>query len=271
MIKRILTAVIGIPLLIYIINSGGIIFFISLMIVSSVGLWEYSKSVNKNKQIKINYILEISLGIFLLCIFNYKSEWVVPGVVFSFMMIFVYEIIKGKADILQGIFSFFGIMYIPILFGHILLFQTLRHGMLILWLVFIICFSTDTFAYLIGIRFGKHKLCPNISPKKSVEGAIAGTIGSVIMSLTYGYLLNFFNLLDFSLYYYFILAFITSILSQFGDLTASLIKRYFGVKDFGNILPGHGGVLDRFDSIIFAAPIVYYFTLYSLNGVITWG
>lgn len=262
MFKRILTALLGIPLLIFIVNKGGLYLFLALLIICSIGLWEYCKSVNTDESIKINPVLEIFLGIFLLFIFQFKIDLLVPGIIISFMIIFIHDILQNKINILQGIYAFFGLVYIPLLLGHIALFHKLISGNNILWLVFIICFSTDTFAYIIGINFGKHKLCPLISPKKSVEGAIGGIVGSMILTVIYGYFMNHYHLLDFPMSYYIVISFITSILSQFGDLTASLIKRTFKVKDFGNILPGHGGVLDRFDSIIFATPLVYYFTLY---------
>lgn len=267
MVKRVLTALIGIPLLIFIINSGGIIFFVSLSVVTLIGLWEFIQCVNKSQSIKINYILELLLGGLLLLAFYFNME-LLPLIIFLFIAISIYEIILGHRDILSGIYSIFGLMYIPLLLGHLLLFDGISKGIWFLWLVFIISFSTDTFAYFVGISFGKHKLSPIISPKKSIEGSIGGIVGSVIVTMIYGYFLNKYNSFDIPLYYFAIIAFITSIISQFGDLTASLIKRSFGVKDFGNLLPGHGGILDRFDSIIFAAPTVYYIVVYSLKGVI---
>lgn len=268
MIKRVLTAILGIPLLYFVISYGGVIFFISLLMLISMGLWEYSKSVNNSDTITINYILEIILGIGILFVFNYNSQLIILGIIACFVIIFMYEILNQNLNVLQGIYAFFGIMYIPLFLGHMLLIQSMEKGTLILWMVFIISFSTDTTAYLIGMPFGKHKLCPLISPKKSVEGAVAGVLGSIVITGLYGYIMNHFQLLDFPIYFYLILALIGSIVSQFGDLTASLIKRNFGVKDFGNLLPGHGGVLDRFDSIIFATPLVYYFTQLFINGVI---
>ncbi|MPW25842.1 phosphatidate cytidylyltransferase [Alkalibaculum sp. M08DMB] len=262
MFKRVITALLGIPLIIYIIHIGGLLLFSALLAICSIGLLEYCKSVNTDENINISYYLEIALGIMLLFIFNFYESLIVAGLFLCFIVIFIYEIIKGKANVLQGIYALFGIIYVPFLLGHISLFRNFENGSFLILLVFIICFSTDTFAYIIGINFGKHKLCPLISPKKSIEGAIGGIVGSLIITSIYGYLMNKYNLLEFQPIYYIVLSFWASILSQFGDLTASLIKRNFNVKDFGNILPGHGGVLDRFDSIIFATPLVYYFTLY---------
>lgn len=265
MIKRVLTAVLGIPLLIIIINQGGLLLFVALSTICSIGIWEYCKSINRDKEIKINTTLEIVLGLLLLYILKYQEALIIPGITVSFITIFVHEIIQSKVNIIQGIYAFFGLIYIPFLLGHIFLFQNFDNGKFVLALIFIICFSTDTFAYIVGINFGKHKLCPLISPNKSVEGAIGGIIASVVITLIYGYFMMKLELLYFNWSYYIILSLFTSVIAQFGDLTASMIKRTFEVKDFGNILPGHGGVLDRFDSIIFATPVIYYITAYYIS------
>ena len=122
----------------------------------------------------------------------------------------------------------------------------------LLWIVFLISWGTDTFAYLFGIIFGKHKLCPSISPKKTIEGALGGIFGSLI-------LLNLFNyfVLKNNIVFVTLSGIILSIVAQIGDLFASKIKREMGIKDFSNIIKGHGGFLDRFDSIIFVTPLVY--------------
>jgi phosphatidate cytidylyltransferase len=125
------------------------------------------------------------------------------------------------------------------------------------WLVYIIAFGTDTFAYFTGKFFGKNKLYPEVSPNKTVEGAIGGIIGSTILSLIY------FNYLSINKYFYIIIFSVSaSVFSMAGDLTASKIKREYKIKDFGNLLPGHGGIMDRFDSVLFVAPTVYYFILH---------
>ena len=119
-------------------------------------------------------------------------------------------------------------------------------------------FLSDAFAYFVGIRFGKHKLCPNISPKKSIEGAIGGLVGTAIVFLIYAVVLN--NYYNFDIQYFQIILFglVASLFAQIGDLVASSIKRFVGEKDFGSCFPGHGGVLDRIDSVLFVAPIIYY-------------
>ncbi len=133
-------------------------------------------------------------------------------------------------------------------------------------LVVTVCASwaTDAFAYIAGTLFGKTKLSPKISPHKTVEGSLGGVAGSVIVGLLTAYLLNTFTPINFEFYHYAIISLLCGIASQIGDLAASSIKRFCRVKDFGNILPGHGGLLDRFDSVIFTVPMVYAYYLFFL-------
>ncbi len=141
-------------------------------------------------------------------------------------------------------------MFIPLLYAK-------DNGKLLIWYLAIAAWGTDTFSYFFGIRFGKHKLTP-ISPKKSIEGSIGGIVGAVIVSIIYTYIINKTGKMEIS---YIVISAITamlSILSQIGDLAASSIKRYTGIKDFGELIPGHGGMLDRIDSILFIAPFAYF-------------
>ena len=124
----------------------------------------------------------------------------------------------------------------------------------LVWLIVITAFGTDVMAYFSGYIFGKHKLCPKISPKKTIEGSIGGILGSVILSGLFGY----FFMPDI-IVHCLVIGVLGGIVSQFGDLTASIFKRKMGIKDYGNLIPGHGGILDRFDSVLFTGPMVYYY------------
>lgn len=137
---------------------------------------------------------------------------------------------------------------------HVVLTDQLEGYAVMVWLIFLTAFGTDVMAYFTGYAIGKHKLCPGISPKKTIEGAIGGTLGSVILCGAFGYF--FAN--EFFIHCMIIGA-LGGVISQFGDLTASVFKRKMGIKDYGNLIPGHGGVLDRFDSVLFTAPLVYYY------------
>jgi phosphatidate cytidylyltransferase len=125
--------------------------------------------------------------------------------------------------------------------------------------MFILIWTNDTFAYIVGKSIGKHKLFERISPKKTIEGALGGILGSVLVSIIYSYYFIPKYVIHFA-----IIGLIGSILGQIGDLVASMFKRYCEIKDYGKIMPGHGGILDRFDSILFTAPLVYYYVTFML-------
>ena len=127
-----------------------------------------------------------------------------------------------------------------------------------IWLVFLSAFGTDIMAYFTGMAIGKHKLCPNLSPKKSVEGAVGGVVGSIVFCGLFGWLV-----IPDMLTECLIIGALGSVVAQLGDLSASAFKRQMGIKDYGNLIPGHGGILDRFDSVMFTAPLVYYAIAFS--------
>lgn len=140
---------------------------------------------------------------------------------------------------------------------------TFNQGLYFLVLIFFVILFTDTAAYFFGIRYGKHRLCPVISPKKSIEGAIAGGVCAVIAGVIIG------KLIGISLFHSFVLSLIVTVMAQLGDLSESLIKRDAGVKDSGNSLPGHGGFLDRADSYLFSVPVAYYYIKYFILSGLT--
>ena len=146
-----------------------------------------------------------------------------------------------------------GIFYVVFFCYHLALLGMDEFLGLTVWLVVITAFGTDICAYFAGVTMGKHKLCPVISPKKTWEGAIGGILGSMILCLIFGLIF-----MKHAIALCLIVGFLGSIISMFGDLTASIFKRKMGIKDYGNLIPGHGGILDRFDSILFTAPLVYY-------------
>ncbi len=169
-----------------------------------------------------------------------------------FFVMIAYQVISDY-DFIDVIITFFSVIYVAIPISFII--ELSKRPDNFMWLVFLLAIITDIFAYLVGKTFGKNKLIEEISPKKTIEGAIGGVVGCVLTSLLFSkFFLPQVNLLQMIL-----LSIIGSIASQVGDLTASKIKRYCGIKDFSNIIPGHGGILDRLDSILFTATIVYIF------------
>ncbi|MDR3296555.1 MAG: phosphatidate cytidylyltransferase [Clostridiales Family XIII bacterium] len=182
-----------------------------------------------------------------LCLF-----WFVLVIFLSFLYLFKTDVRK----LADGMATLTGIFYVCFFSFHVPLAGQLPQYGLMVWLIFLTAFGTDVMAYFTGRALGKHKLCPAISPKKTVEGAIGGAAGSVILCTLFGYFI-----LPGLLVHCAVIGLLGGVVSQLGDLTASVFKRKLGVKDYGTLIPGHGGVLDRIDSVLFTAPMVYYYAV----------
>lgn len=151
-----------------------------------------------------------------------------------------------------------GYVFAVIYYLSLLFYDVHVNGVLFsLWLIFLCSWGCDTFAYCVGMLFGKHKLAPVLSPKKSIEGAIGGVVGAALLGALYGAVVNQYTVLDNTTLYFAIIGAVGAAISQFGDLVASGNKRQHNIKDYGKLIPGHGGILDRFDSVIFTAPLIY--------------
>jgi phosphatidate cytidylyltransferase len=252
MLVRTLAALALVPLLLFLIYGGMPLYVIEFIIVI-IGLNEFYKAF-KLKDMRsiesIGYIFTIYL--FLKNIFRFSIEYTL---LFSFALFLIGAIfmIYKRCNIIEFAITYFGIIYVAVFLDHIILtVDNFELGKIYVWLIFILAFMTDTCAYFAGYFFGKHKLIPQVSPKKTIEGSIGGILGSTISCVVFGYLF------DLNLVHMIIIGSIGSVVAQVGDLFASSIKRYIGIKDYGKLIPGHGGILDRFDSVIFTAPFVYY-------------
>ena len=156
-------------------------------------------------------------------------------------------------------YSFFLLAFLAAIFGI----EGKVSGKLLIWYVFLSAWGTDTLAYLVGVKFGKTKFS-KVSPNKSIEGCIAGTVGAIVFCLIYTFAINKIGGFEISYLSIGISSLVLSLIGQIGDFSASVIKRYFGVKDFSNMFPGHGGMLDRIDSVMFIAPFAYMMFLFIL-------
>ncbi len=253
LVKRSITGIIGIILLILVVNKGGIYLSTSIFILSLIGLYEFYRAVHN---IGLNPILYIGvLGTLGFYISSLTPKLTINFIFTVVTILLMVHIFAKKTTLGDITITLIGIMYIPFMMFHIYYLDKSTS----IWLIFIISFGTDTFAYIFGNLFGKRKLCPNISPNKTIEGSIGGILGSLVLTLIFAYYMDIKSYLSLS-----ILAIIASISSQMGDLIASKIKRIAKIKDYGKLFPGHGGVLDRFDSIILTAPIIYYYVKYFL-------
>ena len=265
-LKRTLTALIGLPIIILIIVFGNkYILDVVVNVVAIICMYEYFRVIEKVAHpIKwVGYASTIIISLVSLLGTQNSMQAIMYGIPVILMILFLYVIITNMKTTFKDVaYTFLGIIYISFFLTFLSFMLELEYGKLYFAYTFGIAWMTDVFAYWIGKYFGKHHFS-KVSPKKTVEGSAAGIISSIIASLIYLYFINRFSALDFNApYMYFIfgiLALVFSIISQFGDFVASSIKRFADTKDYGNLLPGHGGMLDRIDSVIFLTPFIYMF------------
>jgi len=238
-------------------------------VLNTMSLYEYINVIDKNKKtLDFSKILYILLGNLLLVFGMLNPKMIIPSLPIIVILITIGNIINKKYHADTTVYSVFGIIYISLTLAFmVMLLSKINNsaGLAIILFAVIISVATDSFAYVFGVTLGKHKLCYEISPKKSIEGSIAGLIFGIIAGIVLYFIYTNYNIIDISLIDCIIMAIIDSILCQFGDLTASMIKRNFSVKDYGKIIPGHGGVLDRIDGMLFSLSGTFFYIYIVLN------
>lgn len=253
--KRTISGVIGVIILLSILLKGGIVLALGISFLSIIGLKEFYKALEVI-ELKPIYAMGYLFTILVLInniFFNVNILLLVDMIM---LFILLYYLFTDNLKITDASVTLLGILYIPFSFTHIYYLDKTNY----IWLIFLLAFGSDTFAYFAGNLFGKNKLSPKISPNKTIEGSLGGIIGDIILIIIYNYFFEIGPIIKLVP-----LAIIGSVVSQLGDLIASKIKRTTGIKDYGNLIPGHGGVLDRFDSILLSAPVIYYYVEYILN------
>ncbi len=262
---RIISGIFMIPLALFV-YLGGYWLLGAVTLVGILALNEFYNAFEAHTA-KIWREFGFSMALFLVIIaarWPFKLELFMLWIIISMTGFCLHLFHIKKRRIEDTLVGFFGLIYVFFFIVHVYLIDTIDEYRMLKWLIFITAFGTDIFAYFTGFFFGRHKLVPNLSPKKTIEGAIGGVVGTLILSGLFGFLIVPHLLKDCL-----ILGFFCSILAQLGDLTASAFKRKLEVKDYGNLIPGHGGIMDRIDSILFTAPaIFYYIVLIFGEGVI---
>ncbi|MCX7641493.1 MAG: phosphatidate cytidylyltransferase [Elusimicrobiales bacterium] len=257
-LPRVITAIFGIPIIIGVIYFGSIPFFLFVLFVIVASNWEYYLMMKTSLKSPEPYTLFFTSFMIPTSFFLSSSEINTPFILliiaFSVILPFSVEIFRDNKSLERIAYTYIGIFFISYTLSHFILIREIPHyGRFLVYLLFISVWICDTFAYFIGKSFGRNKLS-TVSPKKTIEGFFAGLLSVV----AFYYLIS--KQYDFMTSWQFIfLAILVGIAGQYSDLAQSLIKRVCGVKDSSNLLPGHGGVFDRFDSYLFLSPLFYYF------------
>ena len=255
--SRVLVAVIGVPVLVWVVLwAPSVVMMIALCLLAGIGGEELQQCVGGVKHNRLTN-LSFTCAFFTVACYYSRPHLVTVLFVLAVLIFFGYAILKaGEVKFAQIMAGLFGSIAIGYSFSAFLRMEASGIHRAYLLLPFILSFACDTFAYFTGRAFGKHKLAPKVSPKKTIEGSIGGMAGNVVCGLLFAFVMDrwFGGSIGYGAMA--LLALVCSIVAQVGDLSFSLIKREFGIKDYGHLFLEHGGVLDRFDSVLFVAPVI---------------
>ncbi len=274
--ERTISAVLLVIAALVSILPGGIILAVVLYGISIIGFLELTKACgirqkdNLGNYKKINS-LEVMGLIIITCYYfvtfltqntSYTLMIMIMALI-ALMFAYVFTFPKYHAN--QVMSTYFSLIYAPVMLSFVFLTRQLENGIYLVWMIFINSWISDTCAYLVGVMIGKHKLAPVLSPKKSIEGSVGGIVGSALVGALFGYFMDVTLETQQLVLILPIVGGVGSVISQVGDLAASAVKRNFEIKDYGKLIPGHGGIMDRFDSVIFTAPITYFLIMILLE------
>jgi phosphatidate cytidylyltransferase len=257
--QRIITAVIAAALFIPVVLWGGLPFTILIYGLAAVGLFELLRM----KGLKL-FSLPGLISLLALFSFLMPEEWEryisetvdytkIDLALIAVLLLLTYTVVvKNRYSFDDAAFSILGALYVGI--GFYFFIETRAEGIEYVIYALLIIWTTDSGAYFTGRKFGKHKLWPDISPNKTIEGFVGGIISAIVVALIFQMIMPVSD----SVTYLVIVTILASIFGQLGDLVESALKRHYGVKDSGNVLPGHGGILDRFDSLLFVLPLLHF-------------
>jgi len=254
MLIRLISASIGAPLLLGLIYLGGPYTAFLVTVLTLLALREFlqiGEHMGMHAWYKLTTIASL---VWLIGLFIDAKVWMLPAIVLWLLIGFArLALTYPKTPFTEAGFNLLAVFYTTFLLSYIYLLRQLPSGMEWTFLAFLLVWAADTGAYLIGRQFGRHLLAPQVSPKKTVEGSLGGLVFSILTAYLFWKIGGGTSWIP-----YIVLGVVIGIAGQVGDLFESALKRSAGVKDSGKLIPGHGGVLDRFDSLIFALPLVYY-------------
>ena len=268
MLTRLISGILLLIILAFAMSNGGIVLYALTLFISLVGFSELVKATNVRKEEKKPSGIEIVgyLGIVAYYIVRYLTDsdtYALLAIILTIMgMMLVYVLTFPKYHAQQVMSAGFSFLYCPVLLSYIYMTRNLTQGIFLVWLIFLSSWGSDTCAYCVGMLIGKHKMAPVLSPKKSVEGGVGGVIGAALLGAIYALVISNWNgMSTHTPLMYALICAVGALISMVGDLAASAIKRNKEIKDYGTLIPGHGGILDRFDSVIFTAPFIYFLSM----------
>lgn len=253
-----MTALAATPVALYLFWQGGAIFAIGMMVLALAGWYEYVQMLKVNSQRPASSLGTLCVFAIVFLSWQYGLELIAPlSFAALFLILSMTVILNSKFAISDAAYNLLGIFYIGIPFAHFIALRAFSDslGLKYFALAMLGTWACDTTAYFGGTRWGRHKLCPSVSPAKSIEGAAFGFVGCLAVALIAGYYM------ELSWINSAMCGCVVGISCQLGDLVESAFKRHMGVKDSGRFFPGHGGVLDRVDSLLFSVPAVYYYLI----------
>ena len=257
--KRLVSGIILVILAIIVVGKGGALLYGVTALISLIGLFELYRvlKIEKNAMGIVGYLTAVSYyGLVWFDGHHYVTLMAIAALMVM-MAIYVFTFPKYRTEEVAE--SFFGVFYVAVMLSYLYQVRAMGDGKYLVWLIFLSSWGCDSSAYCVGMLLGKHKLAPVLSPKKSIEGAVGGVVGSALLGLAYGaYFGHNMEEVANPMVACAIACAIAAVISQIGDLAASAIKRNHNIKDYGHLIPGHGGILDRFDSMIFTAPAIYF-------------
>lgn len=257
---RIISAVILLPLVLLVMAVGGVALYATLCFATLLGYYEFFRAVKMQGR---GYQLMAGVHAVLSWVFYWNGNmdyWYVLNITLIILMLAVYALKFPRVKMTELAFTFYAVFYILFLMMAIAFVRDHAfYGNWMVWLIFAIAFGSDSSAYFVGVNLGKHKLVPKLSPNKTIEGAVGALFGTGIIAVIFGTVMYLFGPFDtfMQVGLMFIVGVLGSVVSQVGDLVGSAMKRETGIKDFGKTIPGHGGILDRLDSILVSAAFVY--------------
>jgi len=261
---RVITAAVGVPLVILAIWFGDPWFSLLIAAAALAGTYEFYHMANFDRREPLIY-LGLLWTLALVLSPHYRSPDILPIVITATMLVSLICLLRRPSR--ERVFhnwawTIVGALYVGWMLSYWLSLRGLEDGRNWVYLAMLTTFANDTGAFFIGRARGKHRLAPAISPTKTWEGAIGGLISAILGAIVIAMVLNLISPFAFKYWQIILLGFLVGVFAQLGDLVESLLKRNMGVKESGNLLPGHGGILDRFDSLIFVGAVVYYYVMW---------